>query len=159
HLYDGHLRQEDLQERKAACDHAFIKVEEMLSALAEKGYPEPEVIAGGSTTFPIHSQRDKVVCSPGTFIFWDAGYAEGLSEQSFLFAALVLTRVISLPAENLICLDLGHKSIASENPLENRVRFLNAENLVPISQSEEHLVLKSSDKHNCKIGDIFYGVP
>jgi len=159
HLYDGHLRQKDLQERKAACDIIFREVEHMLLSLQQKGYPEPEVIAGGSTTFPIHLERDKVVCSPGTFVYWDAGYAEVLSEQRFEFAAVVLTRVISLPAENLVCVDLGHKSIASENPLENRVRFLNAENLTPVSQSEEHLVLKSSDDHDYKIGDILYGVP
>src|SRR5690606_40431064 len=67
--------------------------------------------------------------------------------------------VISLPTENLVCVDLPHKSIASENPLETRVRFLNAKNLIPVSQSEEHLVLKASDSHNYKIGDILYGVP
>src|SRR5690606_38470715 len=145
--YDGHLRQKDLQERKAACDLAFREVEKMLQSLQEKGYPEPEVIAGGSTTFPIHLRREKVVCSPGTFVFWDFGYAEIIPEQPFEFAALVLTRVISLPTENLVCVDLGHKSIASENPLKNRVRFLNATDLVPVSQSEEHLVLQASDGH------------
>jgi len=37
-----------------------------------------------------------------------------------------MTRVISKPAPDTLCLDLGHKSIASENPLDRRVHFLNA---------------------------------
>lgn len=159
HIYDGHLRQKDLLERKSACDQAYLEVEKMIEQLLALGLPEPVVIAGGSTTFPIHLQREKVVCSPGTFVYWDRGYAETLTEQLFKPAALVLTRVISLPSKNLICVDLGHKSIASENPLGNRVRFLNADELDPVSQSEEHLVLKTKESHNFKIGDILYGVP
>ncbi len=159
HAYDGHFRQPDFDERKAACDLAFQPVEAMVESLKEKGYPDPVVIAGGTPTFPIHLQRENVVCSPGTFVYWDVGYGEVLSEQPFKPAALVVTRVISLPAKGLITVDLGHKSIAAENPLPNRVRFLNADNLEPVSHSEEHLVLKAGDDHAFKPGDVLYGVP
>lgn len=159
HAYDGHFRQPDFNERKAACDLAFAPVEEMVESIKGKGYPVPVVIAGGSPTFPIHLQRENVICSPGTFVYWDIGYGQVLSEQPFEPAALVVTRVISLPAKGLITVDLGHKSIASENPLPNRVRFLNADNLEPVSQSEEHLVLKARDDHGFKPGDVLYGVP
>ncbi|MEX2593370.1 MAG: D-TA family PLP-dependent enzyme [Anditalea sp.] len=159
HIYDGHLRQKDIRERKKASDKSFEPVEEMLQSLKAKGYPEPLVIAGGSPTFPIHLQRENVICSPGTFVYWDQGYGETLPEQPFKPAALVLTRVISLPSKSLVCVDLGHKSIASENPMDKRVYFLNAENLHPVSQSEEHLVLKTQEDHAFKIGDILYGVP
>lgn len=158
HVYDGHLRQLDIGERKKACDEGYRLIDTLYKRLKEEGHTV-EVIAGGSTTFTIHAKRPEVSCSPGTFIYWDQGYGEGLPEQQFEPAALVMTRVISLPAPGLICLDLGHKSISAENPLENRVTFLNAENLRPVSQSEEHLVLKTSDDHSYKIGDIFYGVP
>src|SRR5690606_10806435 len=159
HIYDGHLRQKDIGERKLACDQAFAPVEDLLESLKEKKYPDPVVIAGGTPTFPIHLQREKVVCSPGTFVYWDEGYGTTLSEQPFQAAALVVTRVISLPSKGLICVDLGHKSIAAENPLENRVHFLNREDLHPVSQSEEHLVLKTSENHHFKIGDVLYGIP
>lgn len=159
HVYDGHLRHTDLVQRKAACDQAYGPVDVMSQSLMAKGYPRPVVIAGGSTTFSVHLQREGVVCSPGTFVYWDRGYGETLTELEFLPAALVLTRVISLPAEDLICVDLGHKSIASENPLENRVRFLTDDDLHPVSQSEEHLVLKTKKPHRFKIGDLLYGVP
>lgn len=159
HVYDGHFRQKNYEERKAACDQAFAPVEAMVEALKENDYADILVIAGGTPTFPVHLERADVVCSPGTFVYWDFGYGEVLSEQPFTPAAVVVTRVISLPAKGLITVDLGHKSIASENPLGNRVRFLNAENLEPVSQSEEHLVLKAGDDHGFKPGDILYGVP
>jgi D-serine deaminase-like pyridoxal phosphate-dependent protein len=159
HAYDGHFRNPDFNERKAACDLAFAPVEAMVESLKENGYADPEIIAGGTPTFPIHLQRQNVVCSPGTFVYWDAGYGQVLPEQPFKPAALVVTRVISLPAKGLVTVDLGHKSIASENPLPNRVRFLNAKSLEPVSQSEEHLVLKTDDDHQFKPGDVLYGVP
>jgi D-serine deaminase-like pyridoxal phosphate-dependent protein len=115
-------------------------------------------VAGGSPTFPVHAQRNGVECSPGTFIFWDWGYSQQLPEQKFKFAALVLTRVISKLDEETLCLDLGHKSVAAENPFP-RVIFLNASGVQAISQSEEHLVVKVNPADNYQVGDIFYGVP
>ena len=75
------------------------------------------------------------------------------------YAALVITRIISVVDEHTICIDLGHKSVAAENVLEKRVHFLNAENVQPVGQSEEHLVLKVDDASVYKIGDVLYGVP
>ena len=102
HIYDGHFRQTDIEERKAASDKAFAPVEDMINTLKNKGYSPPIVVAGGTPTFPIHLQRENVICSPGTFVYWDAGYASVLPEQPFNFAALVVTRVISLPEKGLI---------------------------------------------------------
>lgn len=115
-------------------------------------------MAGGSPTFPIYASKG-VECSPGTFVYWDKGYHDSLPEQSYEFAALVLTRVISLPASNIICVDLGYKAIASENELSKRVHFLNAPDLKVIGHSEEHLVLEGSENHHYKIGDVLYAVP
>lgn len=159
HVYDGQISDKDIQKRTRACNEGFAPVEEMKLALTKQGYDEPQIIAGGSPTFPIHAKRRNVECSPGTFIFWDKGYQDLLPEQKFLPAALVITRVISLPDETKLCLDLGYKSIASENDLNRRVYFLNAPYLKMVSQSEEHLVLEADKNHSWKIGDIFYGLP
>ncbi|WP_257669891.1 D-TA family PLP-dependent enzyme [Parapedobacter tibetensis] len=159
HAYDGHLRDQDLSARRARCQEAFVAVWEMVAELKNQGYPRPTVIAGGSPTFPIHAADDRVVCSPGTFIFWDKGYGDGLPEQQFSPAALVLTRVVSLPSDTSLCLDLGHKSIAPENSLDRRVHFLNAPDMKPISQSEEHLVVEVPQGHQWKVGDVLYGLP
>ena len=46
-----------------------------------------------------------------------SGYSTTLPDLDFLPAVLLLTRVVSKPGPNLICLDLGHKAVASEDHL------------------------------------------
>ncbi len=159
HAYDGHLRDKDIAIRQKKCQTAFRAIWNMVAELERLDYPRPVIVAGGSPTFPIHAMDKRVVCSPGTFIYWDKGYGEGLPEQQFIPAALVLTRVVSLPSKTTLCLDLGHKSIAAENGLDQRVHFLNAPYLKPISQSEEHLVVEVPEDHDWKVGDVLYGLP
>lgn len=159
HVYDGHLRDTDIKERTRRCDDAFKEVEKLKKELIANDADDPIIIAGGTPTFPIHAKRKNVECSPGTFIYWDRGYGDILAEQPFHFAALVVTRVISKPTASTICIDLGHKSIASENALVKRVFFLNAKGLEPIGHSEEHMILKHNGESNLKIGDVLYGVP
>jgi D-serine deaminase-like pyridoxal phosphate-dependent protein len=159
HAYDGHIRSKDFEQRTRECNEAFLPVEKMQKQLTKEGFPRPIIVAGGSPTFPIHAKRKNIESSSGTFIYWDKGYQTSCPEQKFLPAALVISRIISLPDESKICLDLGHKSIAAENELSNRVYFLNAPELKFISQSEEHLVAETSPGHSYKVGDVFYGLP
>jgi D-threonine aldolase len=164
--YDGHLRNPDIKIRTKDCNAAFKKVlvlkEKILSKglFSEKqGYSEPIIIAGGSPSFPIHAKRKDVECSPGTFIYWDKGYSSLFPEQPFSPAALLITRVVSRPDATKLCLDLGHKSVASENEITKRVTFLDAPKLIPIGQSEEHLVVEAGENHGYRVGDVLYGVP
>lgn len=174
HAYDGHIRDSDIVERTRKCDEGFGKVvalRDEIAALGQEGFGDGvngsgegkvlPVIVGGSPTFPIHCRRAgaDIQCSPGTFVYWDKGYSDSLKEQPFSWAALVVTRVISLRGETRLCLDLGHKSIAAENDLTHRVFFLNGPQLVALGQSEEHLVVEAGLGHGYKIGDIFYGIP
>jgi len=158
HVYDGHIHDGDLNIRTQRCNEAYETVKKLAAQLNSIGF-DPLIVAGGSPTFPIHAARKNVECSPGTFIYWDNGYGKAFDEQAFLPAALVVTRVVSLPDETKICVDLGHKSIASENVLDKRIVFLNAPHLKFISHSEEHLVLDAGVNHNYKVGDVLYGVP
>jgi len=158
HAYDGHVRG-TLDERTTQSNEAYAKVEDMLKALQSKGYTNVQVIAGGSPSFPIHANRAAVECSPGTFVFWDKSYQDQCTEQPFQIAAIVVTRVVSLPNDTHICVDLGHKSIAAENEITKRVFFLNAPELKAVSHSEEHLVLLAGEGHSYKPGDVLYGVP
>ncbi len=158
HAYDGHIHAPDLTARTLESDGAF----EMTKALKDKIEKESGVnlivIAGGSPTFPIHAKREGVECSPGTFVYWDKGYSS-FTEQPFLPAALVVTRVISQPDTTKLCLDLGHKSIAAERELKTRVFLMDALGLEALSQSEEHLVVEAGEGHNYKEGDVIYGMP
>lgn len=158
HAYDGHIGHTDLAAREAACNEAFTPVAALKGRLEKAGLLVPRVVAGGTPTFPIHARRDGVECSPGTCVFWDAGYAGKLPDLGFVPAALVLTRVVSKPGSNRLCLDLGHKAIASEMP-HPRVQFLNLEDAVPVGHNEEHLVVETSRSAEFQAGDCVYGVP
>jgi D-serine deaminase-like pyridoxal phosphate-dependent protein len=148
-----------LEERTTISNEAFARVEKMRQSLQAMGYNNITIVAGGSPSFPIHARRKEIECSPGTFIFWDKGYSDQCPEQPFNVAALVVTRVVSLPTATQICVDLGHKSIAAENELSKRVFFPQAPQLKPVSQSEEHLVLEAGEGHSFKPGDVLYGIP
>jgi D-serine deaminase-like pyridoxal phosphate-dependent protein len=159
HAYDGHIRDKDFEIRKQRCDEKFEEVEQTAAAIGAIGLSQPVIIAGGSPTFSIHSKRKNIECSPGTFIYWDAGYAELCPEQLFLPAALLITRVISLPSRGRVCTDLGHKSVAAENEISKRIVFLNAPGITVLSQSEEHLIFETKPDHQYQPGDVLYGIP
>lgn len=159
HAYDGHIHDADPNVRKQRADEAFAQVERLRQSIIVKDFPEPVIIAGGSPTFPVHAARGGVECSPGTFIYWDRGYSLICAEQPFLPAALVISRVISLPDETKLCLDAGHKSISAENELTKRIFFLNAPELVFIGHSEEHLVVDAGKGHHYQVGEVMYGLP
>jgi D-serine deaminase-like pyridoxal phosphate-dependent protein len=118
----------------------------------------PAIVAGGTPTFPIHAAHDDVDCSPGTCFFWDAGYTENLPDLDFQPAALVLTRVASKPGGQRVCLDLGHKAIAAENP-HPRVRLFGLEDAVAVGHSEEHLVVETRRAADLQVGTPVYGMP
>lgn len=159
HAYDGHIRDADFAIRTKKCDEAFSPVISLRDSIEKKSGKRLIIVAGGTPTSSIHCKRKEVECSPGTFIYWDKGYEDILQEQKYLHAALVVTRVVSKPSENVICVDLGHKAIASENPLDKRVFFLNAPDLEPMGHSEEHMVFKTKSGATYEVGDVLYGVP
>ena len=158
HAYDGHISNTDVAERTAACEAAFAPVELLHRKLERENLPVPRVITSGTPTFPMHARREGVECSPGTCVFWDAGYARKLPDLDFLPAAVLLTRIVSKPTANRLCLDLGHKAVASEMP-HPRVVFLNLNDATPVVHSEEHLVVETPQVASSKVGDCFYGIP
>jgi D-serine deaminase-like pyridoxal phosphate-dependent protein len=174
HAYDGHLRDRDLASRTAQVNEAFAPVTALRDELVNEGIDVPAVVAGGTPTFPVHARRDGVDLSPGTSVLWDAGYAMQLPDLDFLAAALVLTRVVSKPGDHRVCVDLGHKAIASEGP-HPRVLLIQpgaiAEapqttvlgapilNATFVGHSEEHLVFESPAAASLDVGDALYGIP
>lgn len=174
HAYDGHLRDRDLALRTAQVNEAFAPVAALRDELVNEGIDVPAVVAGGTPTFPVHARRDGVDLSPGTSVLWDAGYATQLPDLDFLAAALVLTRVVSKPGDHRVCVDLGHKAIASEGP-HPRVLLIQPEaiaeapqttvlgapilNATFVGHSEEHLVFESPAAASLDVGDALYGIP
>ena len=158
HVYDGHIHDHDLATRTAVCEAAFAPANALCQQLLQAGLPVPRVVAGGTPTFPIHAQRPDVECSPGTCVLWDAGYGTMVPDLDFLHAAMLLTRVVSKPGGNRLCLDLGHKAVAAENP-HPRVQFPDLPDAKAVTHSEEHLVIETARAPEYAVGDCLYGIP
>lgn len=158
HAYDGHLHQIDPIERAAASDAVAAMVFALRDELRQLGLRVPRVVLGGTPTFPMHARRDGVECSPGTCVLWDAGYAAKIPDLVFLQAAVLLARVGSRPTSQRLCLDLGHKAVASEMP-QPRVVFPELPDARPVAHNEEHLVLETNRAAEFPVGSVLYGIP
>jgi D-serine deaminase-like pyridoxal phosphate-dependent protein len=158
HAYDGHVHEREVDARRERADAAFAAVEALRQDLLRHGLPVPSVVAGGTPTFPFHAARADVECSPGTTAFWDLNYSTNLPDLDFLPAAMLLTRVVSKPGGNRVCLDLGHKAVASENP-HPRALFMDVPDARAIGHSEEHLPIETTQAANLAVGMPLYAMP
>ena len=158
HGYDGHLTATDFAQRASDCAAVFAPVWKLQQDLLAAGYAVSEIVAGGTPTFPCHAQNPAVTCSPGTCVLWDTGYAEKFPDMNFEIAAQLVARVISKPAFNRLCLDLGHKAVASEMP-HPRVIFPALPDAQAVVHNEEHLVLETSHAADYALGQVLIGLP
>ena len=158
HAYDGHIHESDARIRERVCRDAFIAVERLKGDLERRGMKVPVIVAGGTPTFKFHAHFPDRETSPGTCVLWDHGYQEHFRDLEFLIAAVVVTRVVSKPRHNLLCLDLGHKAVASEGP-QPRVIFPQTPEGKPVLHNEEHLLLETRHAPEFEVGQVLYGFP
>lgn len=158
HVYDGHIHEPDFSRRQRICNDSFAQVTALIEELEIEGLSPVRIIAGGTPTFPFHALRKDVELSPGTLLLWDWGYSSSFTDLEFLHAAVLLTRVISKPAKDLICLDLGHKAVASEMP-HPRIKILGLENFTVTGHNEEHMVIRTNNADKYRLGDPVYCLP
>jgi len=158
HAYNGKNNDPDKKIREKNSNEGYKLADELRKYAEKKAGRKMELIFGGSPDFIYNARQKDVQCSPGTFVFWDTRSAR-FTDLPFKIAAVLITRVISIIDRNLLCLDLGYKAVGSENPLNQRVQFLNVENAEPESQSEEHLVVKVPDTTKHKVGEEWYALP
>ena len=158
HAYDGHIHEPAPAARRAMCEEAFAPVLALRAKLEGMGLAVPVLVAGGTPTFPIHASHPDRECSPGTTVLWDFGYGDKFPDLAFQHAAVLLVRVVSKPAPDRLCLDLGHKAVAAENP-HPRVRFIELPDAVAVMQSEEHLVIETPRAGEFSVGDVLHGIP
>lgn len=157
HVYDGHIHESDPVRRQEQCLSDFEKVNELIRGLKSKSIDIPHLITGGTPTFPIHAQFADRELSPGTPLLWDMGYSTAFKDLKFKHAAVLLSRIISKPQAQYVCLDLGYKAIASEMS-HPRVQLMSFANYNIENHSEEHLVVKIEEEE-LNIGDVVYGIP
>ena len=116
HIYDGHIHDTDLDDPPESVGRGLRA--RAGDARRDRGR-RPRGPVGrrrrhADVSAPRRARRRRV--QSGTTVFWDFGYSTILPDLDFAPAVLLLTRVISRPEANRLCLDLGHKAVASENP-------------------------------------------
>lgn len=158
HIYDGQVKGK-IEDRNIEVATTFKKITSKIAKLEEKTNRKFLIVAGGSNTFPFYATQENVECSPGTFVFWDVNYSVNLPEQDFKTAAVLVGTIISKPTANTYCIDIGYKSVASENPMDKRLVILTDDKLIPMSHSEEHLVLENQGANKYNVGDTIYALP
>jgi D-serine deaminase-like pyridoxal phosphate-dependent protein len=161
-VYDGHNRQEDPAERAAAVRRLLEPVLALRDKLDRKGLPTPRLVAGGTPTFPVFARLDipGLECSPGTLFLHDHGYGSRFPDVfGFTPAALLLTRVVSRPTPTRVTFDLGHKAVAGDPPLAERVALLGVPDCKPVAHNEEHLTVETPAAGRFRPGDEVLAVP
>jgi len=160
HGYDGHVRDADLAERKATARPGQEALFAFRDRLVAAGLPVPALVMGGSPSFPAHAvlTDETVECSPGTLVFNDTGYGSRYGDLPFPPAAYLLTRVVSRPGQDRLCLDLGHKAVAAD-PAPPRARILALPDAEPLVHSEEHLVVRCVHPEKYPVGTALWAVP
>jgi D-threonine aldolase len=142
HAYDGHIHDNDPSARRGTTEPGIDQTLRLRDRLLARGLPVNRIVMGGTPTFPIHAAHDVpgLECSPGTTTFYDAGYAARYPDLPFVPAAVLLSRVVSRPRADRLCLDLGHKAVAAD-PSGARLTVLDIPEASLGIHSEEHLVV------------------
>ncbi|MAT76458.1 alanine racemase [Candidatus Poribacteria bacterium] len=156
HIYDGHIHDGSLADRQRSCQQSLDLVEAFKRELGTADLPN--VVMGGTPTFPVYAKVPNVETSPGTFVFTDFGYSTRYPDLGFVPAALLLTRVISLPTDGRITLDLGHKAIGAD-PQGARGQILNLSDATLDAQHEEHWAVNIPPEAEVSLGQEIYVCP
>ena len=158
HAYDGHIRNSDRAALTGMVDDAFAPVWKLREQMLAEKLPVPKLIASGTPTFALLARHPDVEVGAGTTVLWDFGQEGVCPDHDFLNAAMLMCRVISKPTSGRLCLDLGHKAVASEMA-QPRVRLMGLEDADLVLQSEEHLVVQTPRADQYQVGDVLYGIP
>ncbi|MBL9091532.1 MAG: D-TA family PLP-dependent enzyme [Planctomycetaceae bacterium] len=158
HVYDGHVREQDLGERIAHGESSYAAVDALIKRLHAAGLPMQRPICGGTPSFPVHSRQAERDCSPGTCVFFDISYATKFPDLGYEYAALVMGRVVSKPGGDRVSIELGYKAVSPDNPTL-RVQLLDVPDAKVFGQWEEHLTVETPAANRFSVGDVVYGVP
>lgn len=163
HVYDAqNSRHQDPAARRQAVAQTLDAVLTLADQLRREGCAVPEIVGGGSGTFPFFAALSpEVIGSPGTTVFWDYGYSNHFPDLDggFTPAALVLGRVVSRPASRYVTLDIGNKAIAADPPAGKRGLALGLERAETLLHNEEHWTLLHDRADDYRVGDAVFVVP
>ena len=166
HYYDGQYGSMDDNERTSAAHTGYDRLLDLVREIQQNGFNVPEVVTAGTPTFPCSLtckgfQKSGFVhrVSPGTLVYNDAtSLAQLPQEFGYEPAVLVLSRIVSRPADNIITCDAGHKAVSADAGVPTCVVMGRSE-LMPLSPSEEHLPLQLNESRGPSLGEALYLLP
>jgi len=166
HFYDGHVHGTGAATRRRMAFEGYDRLMELVSRVQRDGMSVGEIITSGTPSFPyalvyepfrtLPATTHRV--SPGTVVFHDFRSEQELEDLELKPAALVFSRVVSHPADDIVTCDAGSKSIAAEagDPCAFALGHPALEALTP---SEEHLPFRVSEGPRPERGSQLFLVP
>ncbi|MBZ5629002.1 MAG: D-TA family PLP-dependent enzyme [Acidobacteriia bacterium] len=167
HYYDGHLHDADLVLRCRKAHEGYDRLMQIASSVLEADIEVGELITAGTPAFPcslsyygFHSKEFVHRVSPGTVVYGDVTSAAQLPDHyRYQPAALVVSRVVSHPCENIVTCDAGHKTVSADAGIPN-CEILGRPDLKPLRPSEEHLPIEAPPGAPVPaVGEVIYIVP
>ncbi|MEM9800755.1 MAG: alanine racemase [Planctomycetota bacterium] len=166
HAYDGHRAEDDVAERARLIHASYDELVGAVHALSEEGLRPAEVVTAGTPAFPAALEHIGLATmegtvhrvSPGTVVYHDLRSVAQLPGFAAEFAATVLTRVASLPGDDLATTDAGSKAIEG-TPGHAIAAALGRPGLQALRQSEEHTVWRAASGERPARGEVLRLVP
>jgi len=158
HAYDGHIHETELDRVAEQAERAFEPVWQLKQRLQRDGLPVDRIVGCGTPTSVWMGRNHDIEISTGTSVLWDAGQPSFTPPTNIVNAAVLLTRVISRPAEDVLCIDLGYKAVSAEMQ-PPRATFFGLEDAEFVMHSEEHLALRTPKAKDYPVGTVLYAIP
>ena len=163
HAYEGQLAVDGDRTLQEAVETTFAPVWRLRDKLLQHNNSHYNnspchVVAGATPTMTALSDHDGVEIGAGSAVLWDVALEDSSPPLGFEPAAALLTRVISRPTKDHLCLDLGHKAVASESPTA-QVQLLDLPDATTVMHTAEHMVVHTRQADRWPVGSVMYALP
>lgn len=156
--YEGHCNKYvELQKRTEEVIKANGLLVQLKSAIVRENIPVEIVSAGGTSMFNITTKNEEITeIQAGAYILMATKWSD-LEGIPFRQAETILSTIVSIPTEDTLVIDAGHKSFTTESG-PPRIKGYSGIEIAKIS--EEHCNLKlTGSGYQFKIGDKIELIP
>jgi len=155
--YEGHLTYikdfAQKEERTRACMASVVETKELIE---NEGIICETITAGGSGTFMITAKCPGVTeIQPGTYVYNDHHINSFVPE--LLIALTVLTTVNNFPAQGIVTLDMGSKSMSSDMGMPLFKGY--GKSMKVLALTEEHCQCTYGPKYEFHLGEKIEAIP
>ncbi len=157
HVYDGHHTDPDPAVRQKQAADTVKAVDELCDLLSAENVDVEETVVCGTPMFPHYTGFKRLTLSPGTLVLHDYHTFSNYPDLPYEFAAMILTRVISLPREGSFTVDAGVKAVSVDYP--EKAKLISCPEAEPGPMSEEHWRFTFRHGTGPEIGEAMFLIP